>query len=89
MKRVIIYARVSTREQNPDMQLLDLRTYAEARKLQVVQEYVDYASGSKSDRENYIRLFNDVRKRKEPGGPFTIYSYRIDLTGFAKAHLTE
>lgn len=64
MKRVIIYARVSTREQNPDMQLLDLRTYAEARKLQVIQEYVDYASGSKSDRENYIRLFNDVRKRK-------------------------
>jgi DNA invertase Pin-like site-specific DNA recombinase len=64
MKRVIIYARVSTREQNPDMQLQDLRTYAEVRGFQVIQEYVDYASGSKNDRENYQRLLDDIRKRK-------------------------
>jgi DNA invertase Pin-like site-specific DNA recombinase len=30
MKRVIIYARVSTKEQNVDMQLTDLRDYAKA-----------------------------------------------------------
>jgi DNA invertase Pin-like site-specific DNA recombinase len=64
MKRVIIYARVSTREQNVDMQITDLRQYAEARKLKVVREYVDYASGAKSDRTNYKKLFDDVRKRK-------------------------
>lgn len=64
MKRVIIYARVSTKEQNVDMQLTDLRQYAFARKLKVVREYIDYASGAKSDRENYKKLFNDVRKRK-------------------------
>ena len=64
MKRATIYARVSTREQNVDMQLIDLRGYAKARDLNVIQEYVDYASGSKNDRENYQKLFNDVRKRK-------------------------
>ena len=64
MKKVIIYARVSTKEQNVDMQLIDLRQYAKARKLNVVREYIDYASGAKSDRENYKKLFNDVRKRK-------------------------
>ena len=64
MKRVIIYARVSTKEQNPDMQLIDLRSYVTARKFELVNVYVDYASGSKSDRESYIKLFNDVRKRK-------------------------
>jgi len=64
MKRVIIYARVSTKEQNIDMQLIDLRQYAEARKLNIVCEYIDYASGSKSDRMNYQKLFDDVRKRK-------------------------
>ena len=64
MKRVIIYARVSTKEQNIDMQLIDLKQYAEARKLNVVREYIDYASGSKSDRVNYKKLFDDVRKRK-------------------------
>lgn len=64
IKRVIIYARVSTREQNPDMQLIDLREYASARKFSVVKEYVDIASGRKDDRINYQKLFNDVRKRK-------------------------
>lgn len=64
MKRVIIYARVSTKEQNVDMQLSDLRSYAELRKLRVVEVYIDYASGAKSDRVNYQKLFNDVRKRK-------------------------
>ena len=64
MKRVIIYARVSTKEQNVDMQLSDLKSYAELRKLNVVEVYIDYASGAKSDRVNYQKLFNDVRKRK-------------------------
>jgi len=64
MKRVIIYARVSTREQSVDMQITDLKQYAEARKLKVVREYIDYASGAKTERENYKKLFDDVRKRK-------------------------
>ena len=64
MKKAIIYARVSTKEQNVDMQLSDLQQYASARKLKVVHEYIDYASGAKSDRENYKKLFNDVKKRK-------------------------
>jgi DNA invertase Pin-like site-specific DNA recombinase len=63
-KRAIIYARVSTREQNPEMQLIDLREYASARKFSVVKEYVDIASGKKDDRINYQNMLNDVRKRK-------------------------
>ncbi len=43
---------------------IDLRAYAKARGLEIVQEYIDYASGSKNDRENYLRLFDDVRKRR-------------------------
>lgn len=64
MKKVIIYARVSTRDQNVEMQLIDLRQYARARKLSIIKEYIDYASGAKSDRINYRKLFDDVRKRK-------------------------
>ena len=41
-----------------------LKSYAELRKLRVVEVYIDYASGAKSDRVNYQKLFNDVRKRK-------------------------
>jgi DNA invertase Pin-like site-specific DNA recombinase len=64
MNRAIIYARVSTKEQTVDMQIIDLRAYAKARGLNIVQEYIDYASGSKNDRENYMKLFDDVRKRR-------------------------
>jgi DNA invertase Pin-like site-specific DNA recombinase len=64
MKRVIIYARVSTRDQNVDMQLIDLRSFAQGRNLRIVEEYVDYASGAKNDRANYLKVFDAVRKRK-------------------------
>ncbi len=63
-KRVIIYARVSTKEQNPQMQLIDLRNYAHARGFDIKNEYLDYDSGNNNDRENYLLLLNDVRKRK-------------------------
>ncbi len=62
MKKVIIYVRVSTKEQNVDMQLIDLRQYASARKLNIVKEYIDCASGGGTDRENYKMLFDDVQK---------------------------
>ena len=38
MKRAIIYARISKKEQNVDMQITDLRQYVEARKLEIVRE---------------------------------------------------
>ncbi len=46
--RVALYARVSTSNgQNPEKQLLALREYAKARKLEVFSEYVDVGiSGS-------------------------------------------
>jgi DNA invertase Pin-like site-specific DNA recombinase len=46
------------------MQIIDLRAYALARGLDIVREYIDYASGSRNDRESYLKLLNDVRKRK-------------------------
>jgi DNA invertase Pin-like site-specific DNA recombinase len=75
MKRVIIYARVSTKEQSVDMQLIDLREYAKVRKLKIIQEYIDYASGSRNDRKNYQRLLNDVRKGKTDA----VLVWRFDL----------
>lgn len=64
MKKVAIYARVSTNDQDPDMQLLALREYAEKRKFKVYKEYVDYISGKANDRLGLNQLFDDVRKRK-------------------------
>jgi DNA invertase Pin-like site-specific DNA recombinase len=63
-EKTTIYARVSTRDQNVNMQLIDLRSYAKARGLKIIQKYIDHTSGSSNDRVNYQKLFNDARKRK-------------------------
>jgi DNA invertase Pin-like site-specific DNA recombinase len=63
-KRVIIYTRVSTKEQNPEMQLIDLRNYVKARGLVLIEEFSDIASGSKSDRVNYLKMLDYIKKRK-------------------------
>ncbi len=41
MKRVAIYARVSTSDQNCERQLVELREVAENHNWEIVQEYVD------------------------------------------------
>jgi DNA invertase Pin-like site-specific DNA recombinase len=56
-----LYARVSTKdkEQNPENQLIRLREYCQARGWEY-REYVDYASGSKMDREGLHMLMDDL-----------------------------
>ncbi len=63
MKTAAIYARISTQEQNPDMQLIALREFAKKRGFKVFREYVDVISGVTESREQYNQLFSDVRKR--------------------------
>src|SRR3954452_17573378 len=66
MKRAAIYARVSTvdRGQDPETQLRQLREYAERRGFPIAFEYVDHASGAKSDRAQY-RIMLDAARRRE------------------------
>ena len=65
MKRVALYARVSTNGQNPETQLLALREYASARRLAVFAEYVDVGiSGSKDSRPALNQLMANARKRR-------------------------
>jgi DNA invertase Pin-like site-specific DNA recombinase len=65
-KRTAIYARVSTddRRQDPETQLRQLREYARVRELEVVEEFIDYATGTREDRSHYRRLLEAVRKGK-------------------------
>jgi len=65
MKKVAIYGRVSTKDQNPESQLLDLRKYVKLRDWEVYQEYVDRGvSGIKENRPALDKLMKDARKRK-------------------------
>jgi len=63
-KRAAIYARVSTDDmrQDPETQLMQLREYARVREIEVLEEFVDYATGTTEDRSHYRRLFEAVLK---------------------------
>jgi len=65
-KRVAIYARVSTvdKGQTPETQLLTLRAYAVHRGFVVAGEYIDYASGTRTDRAQYHALLAAARQRQ-------------------------
>lgn len=62
-KRVALYARVSTSDQDPTMQLDELRTYADRRGWPIVGEYVDQGeSGAKDRRPHLDALMARVRR---------------------------
>jgi len=62
--RVAIYARVSTDKQDNENQLLQLREFAAKQGWQIAREYVDSETGSKSDRAEFKRMFEDASRRK-------------------------
>lgn len=58
--KVATYSRVSTshHDQNPEIQVLELRRYCESRGWTVIEEIQDYASGGSDKREGLQRLFH-------------------------------
>lgn len=70
--RRIGYARVSTADQNPDMQIAALEAYGVPREL----IFVDRASGSSLDRPEFIRA---LRYAQHPGTEFVVW--KLDRLG--------
>jgi DNA invertase Pin-like site-specific DNA recombinase len=65
MKRAALYLRVSTVDQNPDTQALDLRQFASQRGLQVVETYTDHGvRGTKARRPALDKMMEDARRHK-------------------------
>ncbi len=63
--RVGCYVRVSTIDQHPETQLLELRSYCSARGWHEVREYVDHGeSGAKTRRPALDRLLSDAKARR-------------------------
>ncbi|MDA2933708.1 recombinase family protein [Acidobacteria bacterium AH-259-D05] len=86
MKRVALYARVSTKNngQDPETQLLPLREYSQARGLEVFNEFVDVGiSGSKEKRPALDQLMKDARQRRFD----TVLVARFDRFARSTRHL--
>jgi DNA invertase Pin-like site-specific DNA recombinase len=85
--RVALYARVSTfNNQDPEMQLSELREYAGRRGWQIVEEFTDQGvSGCKESRPALNRLMSDASRRRFD----TILVWKIDRFGRSLKHLVN
>jgi len=86
-KRIALYARVSTSngQQDPEMQLRELREYAEHRDLTIVGEYIDRMTGSKDSRPSLNRLMADAGQRKFDA----VFVWKLDRFGRSLRHLVN
>jgi len=85
--QVALYARVSTlNNQDPEMQLAELREYAGRRGWQVVEEFTDQGvSGCKESRPALNRLMSDACRRRFDA----ILVWKIDRFGRSLKHLVN
>src|SRR5579864_2155409 len=84
--KAAIYARVSTQDQNCEMQLKELREYCQRRGWEITSEYVDNGwSGVKARRPELDRLMADARQRRCD----VVLVWKLDRWGRSLAHLVQ
>src|SRR5712691_7223338 len=83
--RVALYARVSTinGQQDPEMQLRELRAYCTRRGWEISSEYVDRISGAKDKRPALDRLMADAHQRRFDA----VVVWRFDRFARSVSHL--
>lgn len=65
MKRAALYMRVSTIDQHPETQGIELREFAQQHGYEIVEEYIDHGiSGTKARRPALDRMLRDAHRRK-------------------------
>ena len=62
--RAAIYTRVSTADQNPELQLREIQDHATRQGWEIVETYQDIVSGAKASRPGLNRLTADAMARK-------------------------
>ena len=82
-KRVALYIRVSTGEQNADLQVNELTEYASFRKWEITETYTDKMSGAKDRRPSLDRLMADAKRRKFDA----VAVWRFDRFARSTSHL--
>lgn len=83
-KKAVLYLRCSTAQQNLEIQQNDLRRYAEARCLQIIEEFSDFGfSGAKDRRPALDQMLKAARQRKFD----CVLVWRLDRLGRNTKHL--
>jgi putative DNA-invertase from lambdoid prophage Rac len=83
--RTVIYTRVSTADQNCELQLAELRQFANRHGWDIVNVYSDTLSGSKASRPALDRLMADARDGKFD----CVVVWKLDRFGRSVLHLSQ
>lgn len=81
--RAAIYIRISTGDQNPDLQRNELPEYCERRGWRLAEVYEDHMSGTRDKRLNLDRLIADARRGKFD----VVVVWRFDRFARSTSHL--
>ncbi len=84
--RVAVYARVSTTDQSVDAQLDTLRSYAAARRLEVVEEYIDHGVSGSKDRRPAL---DEMMAKAKRGAFDAVAVVKLDRLARSTRHLTQ
>ncbi len=84
--KIAIYARVSTQDQDPGLQLSELHRYIKDRQWTVYHEYVDIGhSGAKDSRPQLNKLMTDAKRRRFD----TVLVWKFDRFARSVKHLVN
>jgi DNA invertase Pin-like site-specific DNA recombinase len=84
-ERVVIYVRVSTGLQNPEMQTNELKEYAARRGFQIVGEFTDIMTGSRDDRPELNKALTHCKQRQAD----VLLVWKLDRLGHSLRHLVN
>ena len=85
-KRIVIYGRISTDEQNIESQLLSVRKYCSIQDWTIAKEYIDKGiSGTKDSRPSLDQLKSDCKK----GTIQAVVVFKFDRIARSTSHLLE
>ena len=84
MRRIALYARVSTLDQDPEVQLHQLREHAVRRNLETL-EYVDHGVSGRRDRRPALDELLEAARRREIGAVAVV---KLDRLARSVRHLT-
>ncbi len=83
--KVALYIRVSKQDQHPENQIINLKQFAENRKYEIYNVYVDKISGSKDTRPALFEMMEDARSFKFNA----IVVWKLDRLGRSLQHLIK
>lgn len=84
-KQVALYVRVSTLDQHPENQEIELKRYAMAHNYEIYNIYIDRISGAKETRPSLDQLMQDARAQLFDA----VIIWKVDRLGRSVAHMAQ